>query len=60
MEYLHKIISRNTFSHIKAVLHCQTDGDEVGKLDSAGLPMLKKIGIIFEMLRTVPRALQTW
>ena len=34
----------------------QTDGDEVGKLDSAGLPMLKKIGIIFEMFRAQCRA----
>jgi hypothetical protein len=39
MEYLHKIISRNTFTHIKAVLHCQTDGVEEGKPDSAGLPL---------------------
>ena len=36
---------------MKAVLHCQTKGEEAGKEDSAGMPMLQKIGFIFEMFR---------
>ena len=44
-------MSRVTFEHVKAVLHCRTDGEEAGNKDSAGMPMLQKIGFIFEMFR---------
>ena len=55
--YLHEIISRDTFQYVKTVLHCQTDGAEEGKFDSAGLPMLKKIGFLFEAFRERCRTL---
>ena len=51
LPYLHEIMSRDTFKHVKAALHCQTDGEETGNEDSAGLPMLQKIGFLFEMFR---------
>ena len=36
LPFLHEIMSRTIFEHVKAVLHCQTDGEEAGKEDSAG------------------------
>ena len=44
-------MARDKFVFIKAVLHCQTDGAEEGKFDSSGLPMLRKIGFLFELFR---------
>ena len=44
-------MSRNMFEYVKTVLHCQTDGEEEGEVDSAGLPTLKKIGFLFEFFR---------
>ena len=51
LPYLHVIMSRDTFEYVKAVLHCSTDGKEAGKKDNAGMPMIQKIGFIFEMFR---------
>jgi hypothetical protein len=36
---------------IKAALHCQSDGEEVGVTDLDGKPMLKKIGILLDHFR---------
>ena len=55
--YLHDIMARDTFKYVRSALHCQTDGEEIGKIDSAGLPMLKKIGVLFEMFRERCRTL---
>ena len=36
---------------IKAALHCQDDDEHEGVLDSDGRPLLKKIGVLYEMAR---------